>query len=146
MSDKKFMKLAIDEAKKSAVVGDKTPYGAVIVKNEELVSSAYNTVKKDNDPTAHAEIIAIRKACEILNTYDLTDCTLYTTCEPCPMCFSASWWGNITQIFYGISISDVIKKGDRQIDVSSEYLNKNGNSKISITGGLLRDECLKLFK
>jgi tRNA(Arg) A34 adenosine deaminase TadA len=98
MDDKKFMKIAIQEAKQSSKVGEKTPFGAVIVKNNELISSAYNNVKKSKDPTRHAEINAIRKACKKLKTHDLSGCTLYTTCEPCPMCFSASWWAKISKI------------------------------------------------
>jgi tRNA(Arg) A34 adenosine deaminase TadA len=146
INHEEFMRLAIQEAKKSSASGMPTPYGTVIAKNGELISSAYNTVKKSNDPTSHAEIVAIRRACDILNTYNLSDCTLYTTCEPCPMCFSASWWANISKLFYGISISDVINKGDRQIDVSCEYLNQHGNSSVVIKGGFLRDECFELFK
>ncbi|MBL7147851.1 MAG: nucleoside deaminase [Nanoarchaeota archaeon] len=146
MDDKKFMRIAIQEAKESSKVGEKTPYGAVIVKNNKLISSTHNNVKKSHDPTAHAEINAIRKACEILNTHDLSGCVLYTTCEPCPMCFSASWWAKISKIIYGINISDVIDKGKRQINVKCEFLNKNGDSKIEIKSGFLRDECFELFK
>lgn len=76
------------------------PFGAVIVKNNKIVGEGYNKVTSTNDPTAHAEIVAIRDACKNLNTFDLSDCDLYSSCEPCPMCLSAIYWSNIKKIFY----------------------------------------------
>lgn len=146
MNDKKFMKIAIQKAQKYSKICKKISYGAVIVKNNKLISSAHDNAKKSHDPTAHAEINAIRKACKILNTYNLSGCVLYTTCEPCPMCFSASWWAKISKIVYGVNISDVMKKGKRQINVKCKFLNKKGNSKIKIKSGFLREECFELFK
>ncbi|MBT5021419.1 nucleoside deaminase [Candidatus Woesearchaeota archaeon] len=145
MNDEKFMRLAIKEAK-SSEGKHKTAYGVVIVKNNEVISSACNIAKKTNDPTAHAEIIAIRKACEKLNSRDLSSCVVYSTCEPCPMCFSALFWAKISKIVYGISISDLINLNRRQINVSCDFLNKNSNSKIEIVGGFLKEECFELFK
>ncbi len=146
MNDEKFMRIAISEAKESSKFGEKTPYSAVIVKNNKIISSTHNTVKQSHDPTAHAEINAIRKACKILNTQDLSDCVLYTTCEPCPMCFSASWWAKISKIVYGVNISDIMNKSKRQINISCEFLNKKGNSKIKIKSGILKNQCLELFE
>ncbi len=146
MTDEKFMRLAIQEAKESLKISEKLAFGAVIAKDNELISAAHNNVKISHDPTAHAEINAIRKACELLQTHDLSGCVLYTTCEPCPMCFTACWWAKISRIVYGISISDVIEKGQRQINVKCEFLNKNGNSAIEIESGFLREECFELFK
>ncbi len=98
--DKKFMLEAIKLASGNAVSSNGGPFGAVIVKDGVVVSSAANTVTTDNDPTAHAEVNAIRSACKKLNTFDLAGCTLYSSCEPCPMCLSAAYWAHIDKIFY----------------------------------------------
>ncbi len=137
MSDEEFMNLAIEEAKK----GD-FPFGAVIVRENKIIAKAYNTAKID--PTAHAEVNAIRNACRILNTKDLSGCTLYTTCEPCPMCFFAAWWANISRIVYGAEGKDV-PEDDWKTNVKSSYLNENSGNRISIKGGVLRTECLHLL-
>ena len=94
-----IMKLGIDKARETMNKNYGGPFGAVIVKNNEVVAIASNTVLKDNDPTAHAEINAIREACKKLNTYDLSNCTLYATGYPCPMCLSAIIWANIKKIY-----------------------------------------------
>ena len=143
--DNEFMMLAIQAAKESWTAGNRTPFGAVIVKNGKLITSAHNTVKNDVDSTAHAEINVIRKACKILNSNDLSGCSLYTTCEPCPMCFSAAWWSKINKIVYGLGINDLMEKGNRQINVSCYYLNEKGNSRIELVGGVMKKECLKLL-
>ena len=138
MDNKQFMKIAIEEAKK----GD-YPFGAVVVKNGKVVSYAHNTVSK-LDPTAHAEINAIRNACKTLNTINLNGCILYTTCEPCLMCFMAAWWAQISKIVYGMEIEDIAEK-EWKIDVKCNELNDRLKNKIQIKGGVLRDDCLKLF-
>ncbi len=76
------------------------PFGAVIVKGEEIIARAANSVTTSNDPTAHAEVNAIRQACKALDTFDLSDCILYASCEPCPMCLSAIYWSRITEVYY----------------------------------------------
>jgi len=82
------------------------PFGAIIVKNGEVVSEAWNTVTHDNDPTAHAEVNAIRKACRVLNNFKLEGCIIYTSCEPCPMCLSAIYWARIDKIFFANTRED----------------------------------------
>ena len=144
MSDEKFMRMAIDEAKKALEDDEGMAFGAVIVKDGELVSSSHNTVFKTKNPTNHAEMNAIRAACDKLNTMDLSGCTLYSTCEPCPMCFAASWWANISNLVFGVSLEDVTNVSNEML-VSSEYLNNKGNSKVNIRGGFLREECMKLY-
>ena len=139
MENKKFMKEAIEEAKR----GD-FPFGAIIVKDGIIISRAHNSTK-ELDPTAHSEINAIRKACKALHTTNLNGCILYTTCEPCPMCFTAAWWSRISKIVYGIKMKELPKK-EWQFDVECSYLNKKSGNKISIIGGFIRDECLKLYK
>ena len=82
------------------------PFGAVIVKDNIIIAQGANSVTKNNDPTAHAEIVAIRNACKNLNTFNLSDCVIYTSCEPCPMCLSAIYWSRINTIYYGNTKSD----------------------------------------
>jgi tRNA(Arg) A34 adenosine deaminase TadA len=138
MDDERFMKIAIKEAKK----GD-YHFGAVIVKDRKIISKIHNTANQ-LDPTAHAEVNAIRKACKKLNSIDLSGCTLYTTCEPCPMCFTAAWWAKISRIVYGMEAEDV-KEEDWKINIKCNELNNRTGNKIQIKGGFLRDECLELF-
>ena len=95
-----YMKLAVQEAEYGVNNKEGGPFGAVIIKNDKVVASSHNTVLLDNDPTAHAEVNTIRKACKKLNTYDLSNCILYTTSEPCPMCASAIIWSNIKTVYY----------------------------------------------
>ncbi|MDP3639805.1 MAG: nucleoside deaminase [Nanoarchaeota archaeon] len=144
--DEDFIKLAINEAKKSFKDGEKTPFGAVIVKNDVVISIAHNTARQTFDPTNHAEINAIRKACQKLKNHHLSDCTLYTTCEPCVMCFAAAWWAKIPKIIYGVKLNDVVKKGQREIDVNCQFLNEKSGSVVEMKSEVLREECLRLFE
>ena len=96
-----FMKLAVEEAKLGVKENHGGPFGAVIVKDGKVIAKAHNTVLKDNDPTCHAEINAIRKASKILDTFDLTGYELYTTGKPCPMCKGAIQWAKIEKVYYG---------------------------------------------
>lgn len=102
----KYMKLAIEEAKKGIKEGHGGPFGAVIVKDGEVISKGHNHVVVNNDPTCHGEVDAIRKACKKLNTFDLSGCDIYTTAYPCPMCFGAILWANINKIYYGCSMTN----------------------------------------
>lgn len=105
MSKEKFMLDAIQLSIENIKVGG-GPFGAIIVKNGVIVSSAANSVTRDNDPTAHAEVNAIRKACKSLGTYDLSDCEIYTSCEPCPMCLGAIYWSHIGKVYYANNKKD----------------------------------------
>jgi len=134
MKDEEFMKIAIEEAKK----GD-YPFGAVIVKDDKIISRAHNTANR-LDPTLHAEINAIIKACKKLKSKDLSGCTLYATCEPCPMCFTAAWWARVSRIVYGMEAEDVTEE-DWKIDIKCDELNKRSGNKIQIKGSVLREEC-----
>ena len=103
-----FMKIAKENADNGMEKGEGGPFGAVIVDlNNNIISNGNNQVLKNNDPTAHAEVVAIRNACKKLNTYDLSGCTLYTSCEPCPMCLSAIIWSNIKTVYYGCTKQDI---------------------------------------
>ena len=93
------------------------PFGAVIVKNNKIIATGANHVTAHNDPTAHAEVIAIRKACHKLGTFDLSDCQIYSSCEPCPMCLGAIYWAHIDRLFYGNTKADA-----RSIDFDDSFI------------------------
>ena len=114
----KFMKIAIDEAKIGIKEGHGGPFGAVIVKDGEVISKGHNHVVVNNDPTCHGEVDAIRKACKKLNTFDLSGCDIYTTAYPCPMCFGAILWANIEKVYYGCNTTDteIIKFRDKAFE------------------------------
>ncbi|MDD5159872.1 MAG: nucleoside deaminase [Sulfuricurvum sp.] len=105
------MQIAYDEAINGMHNNDGGPFGAAIIHNGEVVASAHNEVLRTNDPTAHAEINAIRKASQILGRFDLSDCILYTTCYPCPMCMGAILWARIPAVYYGASKADAARGG-----------------------------------
>ena len=125
------MKKAIEESKANLENNYKNggPFGAAIVKDGKIISSAHNTVIESKDPTAHAEVNAIRKACEILKTHDLTGCILYTSAEPCPMCLSAIIWSNIKIVYYANTKKDADEIGFRD-DMIYEYLKDNNKNVI----------------
>ena len=120
------------------------PFGAVIVRDGEIVCVASNTVLKDNDVTAHAEMNAIRQACQILGTYDLKGCSIYATGYPCPMCLSAIMWANIREVYYGADCKDVRKIGFRDDHIYQFIRNNNQGNDLKISQVGL-DECVKLL-
>ncbi len=109
-NDKKFLLRAIEIASKSIDLGG-GPFGAVISKDGNMLSEGYNRVVQTNDPTAHAEVLAIREAASVLGTHDLNECTLYTSCEPCPMCLGAIYWSGIKKVIYASDRSDAEEAG-----------------------------------
>lgn len=123
----KYMKLANDLAISNLSTNAGGPFGAVIVKNDKIIGKGRNQVLKNNDPTAHAEIMAIRNACQNLKTYNLTGCIMYTTCYPCPMCISAIIWSNIKIVYYGNTKEDASDIGFRD-DFIYEYLDNQKDS------------------
>ena len=106
-----FMKRAIELAVKNAGSVTGGPFGAVIVKDGRIIAESANSVTVDNDPTAHAEVNAIRKACSFIGNFSLEGCHLYTSCEPCPMCLSAAYWARIERIFYAADQNDAAEAG-----------------------------------
>lgn len=107
----KWMAVACNEALEGMNTNEGGPFGAAIVRHGEIIATAHNEVLKTNDPTAHAEINAIRKASEKLGTYDLSECVLYTTCYPCPMCMGAVLWARIPTVYYASSMDDAAHGG-----------------------------------
>lgn len=140
----RFMELAKQNAKCGIENNEGGPFGAVIIdKKGNIISNGNNKVLKNNDPTAHAEIVAIRNACKKLNTYDLSNYILYTSAEPCPMCLSAIIWSNIKEVYFGCTRKDAEEIGFRD-DMIYEYL--KGNKKDVITlQEIDREECKKVF-
>lgn len=109
--NKEFLQLAIDTALDNIKSNNGGPFGAVIVKDGVLIAKSPNTVTSSNDPTAHAEINAIRLACKELKTFDLSGCEIYSSCEPCPMCLSAIYWARISKVYYAADRFDAQKAG-----------------------------------
>lgn len=107
-----FLKMAVDESAKSVAQGS-SPFGAVVVKGGVVIARAHNTVVPKSDPTAHAEVNAIRSACKKLGTFDLSGCVLYSSCEPCPMCAAAITWSNIRHVYFAADRYDADKIGFR---------------------------------
>ena len=141
----KYMEKAKEKADYGIKNNEGGPFGAVIVdKKGNIIAEGNNKVLKNNDPTAHAEITAIREACKKLNTYDLSEYILYTSCEPCPMCLSAIIWSNIKKVFYGCTRKDAGEIGFRD-DMIYEYL-KGKNKELINLEEIDREECLKSFE
>lgn len=138
------MKMAIDKAMEG-VQKAQTPFGCCIVRDGEVLSCAHNAVWLESDITAHAEIHAIRLACQKLKNIDLSGAFLYSTCEPCPMCFSACHWARIDTLYYGTSIQDAKAIGFNELEISTSQLKQFGRSQVSIVGGFMRDECMEIF-
>jgi len=132
--ENKYMKEADDAVEINARYKYTTggPFGAVIVKNGEIIAKACNSVISSNDPTAHAEINAIRKACQILKTSDLSECEVYTTCYPCPMCLSAIIWANIKKIYYGNTKEDAKDIGFRDDYIYEILKNPEDNTSLNL--------------
>jgi guanine deaminase len=141
----RFMARAIREARKNLVRPDGGPFGACIVKDGRVVAVARNTVLRD-DATCHAEVNAIRKASKRLGTFDLSGCAIYSTTEPCPMCFGAIHWARIGAVYYGTNIGDAARSGFHELRISNTRMKALGRSRIRLVPGFMRTECLGLFE
>ena len=139
----KFMQRAIELSIESINSGG-GPFGSVIVKDEKIISEGMNRVTVDNDPTSHGEIVAIRNACKKLNTFNLSNCYLYSSCEPCPMCMSAIYWSRIGKVYYANTRDDAKKINFDDSLIYSEIPKKNEDKKISMKQ-IMRNEALKAF-
>lgn len=140
MTHERFMYLALAEAKK----GD-SPYGAVIIKDNEVVAKAYNTVIRDSDPSAHAEMNAIRALTNKNKSPSLQGYIIYASGEPCPMCAAACIWAGVDEIIIGASIQDLIDINQSQIHLSCEEIIAKSSKKIKVTKGVLQQESIALF-
>lgn len=143
-----YMKIAKELAEDNLKTNVGGPFGACIVKDGEIIGKGSNHVLSNNDPTAHAEITAIRDACKNINSYDLTGCELYTSCYPCPMCLSAIIWSNIEKVYYGNTKEDAAEIGFRD-DFIYNFINNLGkksdrNEPLKLES-LDRDDTIKAF-
>jgi len=140
-----FMRMAIRLSVQNVSESIGGPFGAVIVKDGKVIAQSANKVTSTNDPTAHAEVSAIRLACTVLNTFDLSGCIIYTSCEPCPMCLGAIYWSRIETIYYGNTKADAGKIGFDDKFIYDE-LDKPMEKRTLPVLQLLRDEALQAFK
>ena len=144
-----YMKIANELAANNLKTNHGGPFGACVVKDGKIIGKGSNNVLKNNDPTAHAEVMAIRDACKNINTYNLKDCEIYTTSYPCPLCLSAIMWSNINKVYYGNTKEDAADIGFRD-DFIYEYieslLNNNSDNKILELKTMDREETIKVFE
>ena len=144
MTKEELMRRAIELSENSVRNGG-GPFGAVIAKDGEIIAEGSNKVTINNDPTAHAEVCAIRNACKILNTFELANCVIYTSCEPCPMCLGAIYWARLSKIFYANDRKDAAEIGFdddfiyKEIAIEPQYRKKP-------SGILLRNEAINAFR
>ena len=144
-----FMDVAIDLSDDNFDKKYGGPFGACVVKDGKIIGKGINRVIKDNDPTAHAEVVAIRNACKSINSYDLSGCELYTSCYPCPMCLSAIIWSNIKKVYYANTKEDAADIGFRD-ELIYEYLDKLADNKVDEKvlnlKSLDREEAIEVFE
>lgn len=141
-----FMKIAKDLSEENLSTNAGGPFGACIVKDGKIIGKGNNHVIKNNDPTAHAEIEAIRDACKNINSYDLSNCELYTSCYPCPMCLSAIIWSNIKKVYYGNTKEDAESIGFRDNFIYKFIENNNSDKNILDLESMDREETIKVFE
>lgn len=142
---KKWMQCAIRCAREGIKKAAGGPFGACVVRGNRIIAAAHNTVLKKRDATCHAEINAIREASRKLKRFDLSDCVIYSTTEPCPMCFAAIHWSRIAAVFYGTKIQDVAARGFNELSITNRIMKKCGKSQLEIRSAFLYKECQKLL-
>lgn len=138
-----YMDIALEEAYEGIRNGDGGPFGAVVVKDGEIIGRGHNRVLSEHDPTLHGEIDAIRSACKYIGSHDLSGCVLYTTAYPCPMCMCAAMWGNIERIVYGCTSDDAAEIGFRDESFYNAFRGENDVIPLECEG---REECRRLFE
>jgi len=145
LQHEKWMKMAIQLSEQNVLESIGGPFGAVIVKDGKLIAKSGNKVTATNDPTAHAEVSAIRLACKKLKTFDLSGCVIYTSCEPCPMCLSAVYWAKIDTIYYANTKQDAEDIGFSDKFIYDELDKPMSQRELPIQQ-MMRDEALNAFK
>jgi len=143
---KKWMRFAIKSALQGIKKSEGGPFGAAIVRGCRLIAVAHNTVLKNQDATCHAEINAIRAASRKLKRFDLSDCVIYSTTEPCPMCFSAIHWARMEAVIFGTVIADVAKRGFHELALPAQKMKREGRSSVRVQSHFMRTECLALLE
>lgn len=142
--DRHFMARAIELARQGVENNDGGPFGCVVVRDGEVLGEGNNRVTSSNDPTAHAEIIAIREACRSLNSFQLDGCSIYTSCEPCPMCLGAIYWARPARVFFACTRDDAAEIGFDDKFIYDEMERANADREMALMP-LMRDEALKVF-
>ena len=143
-ADETFMRLAIAKALDGVRAGQ-SPYGAAVVRDGQLLSCEHNVVLATLDVAAHAEIHAMRSAAARLGAVELAGCVVYSTCEPCAMCFSACHWAHVAKIVHGATITDSAAVGFNELAITNETMRRLGGGRMELVGGVLREECLAIF-
>jgi len=138
------MQIAIDACRRGIAKGQ-SPFGACIVRGSEIIVATHNHVWLNTDITAHAEIEAIRGACANLKTIKLHGCDIYSTTEPCPMCFSAIHWAGLRRIVFGASIDNAKSAGFSELSISNDHMKAVGGSPVEVVPGVMREACAALF-
>jgi guanine deaminase len=140
-----FMRRAIDEARAHLPAMAGGPFGVCLVRGDEVLAVAHNTVLQDQDPTSHGETNAIRLAARKLKSFDLSGGEIYSTTEPCPMCFAAIHWARIGRLIYGTTIIEVARLGFNELTIGSQQMQALGRSPVALYPGFLADECRQLL-
>ena len=144
MNDEYFMQQALEACRRGVRAGQ-SPFGACIVRDGAVLGVNHNHVWANTDPTAHAEVHTIRCTCQQLGTLHLQGATIYSTTEPCPMCFAAIHWARIERIVFGASIADAHGFGFNELTIANEQMKQIGGAKVEIVGGVMREEAVELF-
>lgn len=145
MDTVKLMQLAIDKAREGMAHGQ-SPFGCAIARGDEILAVEHNTVWATVDPTAHAEVNALRAAARSIDAIFLENCVVATTCEPCPMCMSGLHWARVAEVYYGASIADAAAAGFNELPVPAAKIIELGQSDIRLIPGPLAAECQELFR
>jgi tRNA(Arg) A34 adenosine deaminase TadA len=142
--DERWMREAVRVAEEAIAAGQ-TPFGCVVVRQGEVLGAGHNEVWQRTDITAHAEIVALQRACARARAVHLDGATVYTTTEPCPMCMSACHWAAVERVVFGARIPDALRAGFRELTLSAEDVVRLGRSAVRVQGGVLEEPCAALF-
>jgi guanine deaminase len=142
----RFMEIALAEGYRGVRGGHGGPFGACVVSRGEVLGAGHNEVLKRNDPTRHAEICAITRAAKVAGSPHFKGCEIYSTTEPCVMCFAAINWAQIDSIYFGTTVRDVKRLGFNELVISNRTLKRLGGSRVKVTGGFMREECRALLE
>lgn len=145
MQPEQLMALAIQKAQEGIEQGQ-SPFGCAIARDGQVLALRHNTVVKDVDITAHAEVNALRQACAKTHAYLLEGCVVATTCEPCPMCMAALHWARVDCVYFGASIADATEAGFNELQIPARKLLEDGKSSVKLVQGVLSEECRQLFR
>ncbi|MGF1633737.1 MAG: nucleoside deaminase [Phycisphaerae bacterium] len=142
--DETYMRLALERCREGVLAGQ-SPFGAVIVRDGQILAATHNRVRLDTDPSAHGEVVCIRAACRHVGDISLKGATIYSTTEPCPMCFTAIHWADIGRIVYAARVEDAKRFGFKELQISNAKMKQVSGSEIELVPDMLRDDALALY-